>query len=235
VGDYPAAAATLTRAMALYGDAGDVPGQAHALNQLGYLRVLTGDYPAAAASTQQALALARSASDRFVEADTLIHLGLVQQLTGDYPPAAASHQRALAIYREFGRRLGQAEALNRLGELSSRTSATGRAREYHAQALAIARDLSAPLEEAHALEGLGQTHLQDGNPQPSRHAPAARTHDLPAHRRPRRTAGPGNPPEPQADIPRAPACRAQQRMPSAAYARRTPGSDRIARSVWHGR
>ncbi len=56
-GDYSAAAATLTRAVALYGDAGDLPGQAHSLNQLGYLRVLTGDYPAATASTEQALTL----------------------------------------------------------------------------------------------------------------------------------------------------------------------------------
>ena len=163
-GGYPAAAATLTRAVALYGDAGDVPGQAHALNQLGYLRVLTGDYPAAAASHQRALALFSALGNLQGQANALNDLGIVQQETGDYPAAAASHQQALARYREFGRRLGQAEALNRLGELSSRTSATGRAREYHAQALAIARDLGAPLEEAHALEGLGQTYLQDGNP-----------------------------------------------------------------------
>jgi hypothetical protein len=34
---------------------GDQPGQAEALNELGFLQVLTGDYPAAAASHQQAL------------------------------------------------------------------------------------------------------------------------------------------------------------------------------------
>ena len=63
-GDYPAAAASLARALALYGDVGDRPGQAYALTQLGSVHVLTGDYPAAAASHQQALALARSAGDR---------------------------------------------------------------------------------------------------------------------------------------------------------------------------
>ena len=45
-GDYPAAAASLGRAVALYGDAGDLPGQAHALNELAYLHVQTADYPA---------------------------------------------------------------------------------------------------------------------------------------------------------------------------------------------
>ena len=49
---------------------GDRPGQAYALNELGFLHVLTGDYPAAAASHQQALALARSAGDRLVRGRT---------------------------------------------------------------------------------------------------------------------------------------------------------------------
>ena len=54
--------------MALFRDLGDRPGEAYALNQLGFVHVLTGDYPAAAASQQQALALARGASDRPGEA-----------------------------------------------------------------------------------------------------------------------------------------------------------------------
>lgn len=56
-GDYPAAAASLAQAMAIYGDLDDGPGHAHAQVELGFLGVLTGDYPAAAASYQQALAL----------------------------------------------------------------------------------------------------------------------------------------------------------------------------------
>ena len=164
MGDYPAAAASLAQATAIYGDLGDRPGHAHALIELGFLDVLTGDYPAAAASYQQALALARGASDRLAEAAALNHLGLVQHLTGDYPAAAASQQQALALFGDLANRLGQAEALNRLGELATRTSATGQARKRHTQALAIARDLSAAPEEARALEGLGQSHLQDGDP-----------------------------------------------------------------------
>src|SRR5205807_9971931 len=67
-GEYPAAAASLARAVALFRDLGDRPGEAYALNQLGFVHVLTGDYPAAAASQQRALALARSGSDRLGEA-----------------------------------------------------------------------------------------------------------------------------------------------------------------------
>ena len=84
-GDYPAAAASLALAVALFHDLEDLSGEADALNRLGFLRVLTGDYPAAAASHEQALALARRASKRSTEADALLGLGLLQQLTGGLP------------------------------------------------------------------------------------------------------------------------------------------------------
>jgi tetratricopeptide (TPR) repeat protein/transcriptional regulator with XRE-family HTH domain len=163
-GDYPAATASLARALALYGEADDPFGQADALNSLGVVQQETGDYPAATASQQRALALYRDLGDLLGQAWTLDDLGLVQQGTGDYPAAAASHQRALDVFRDLGNRLGQAEALNRLGELATRTSATGEARERHDQALAIARDIGLAPEEARALEGLGQAYLRDANP-----------------------------------------------------------------------
>jgi tetratricopeptide (TPR) repeat protein len=92
-GDYPAAAASLAQAPAIYADLGDGPGQAYALNELGALRTLAGNYPAAAALHQQALALARGASDRLAEAATLNDLGLALLTAGDYPAAAADLQR----------------------------------------------------------------------------------------------------------------------------------------------
>ena len=162
-GDYPAAAATLTRAVALYGDAGDLPGQAHSLNQLGYLRVLTGDYPAATASTEQALTLARTASDRFVEADTLIHLGLVQQLTGDYPAAAASQQQALALFGDLGDLEGQAEALNCLGIVQQETGDYPAAAASQQQALALFGDLGNLQGQANTLNDLGIVQQQTGD------------------------------------------------------------------------
>jgi tetratricopeptide (TPR) repeat protein/transcriptional regulator with XRE-family HTH domain len=163
-GDYPAATASLARALALYGEADDPFGRADALNSLGVVQQETRDYPAATASQQQALALYRDLGDLLGQAWTLDDLGLVQQGTGDYRGAAASHQRALDVFRDLGNRLGQAEALNRLGELATRTLATGEARERHTQALAIARDIGLAPEEARALEGLGQAHLRDASP-----------------------------------------------------------------------
>src|SRR5262245_37035629 len=162
-GDYPAAAASLARAVALYGDAGDRVGQAHALTQLAYLYVLTADYPAAADSAQQALALARSASDRAVEADALIHLGLVQQRTRVYPAATASQQQALALCRDLGNQEGQAEALNCLGIVQQQTGDYPAAAASQQQALALFRDLDNPEGQAETFNCLGIVQQQTGD------------------------------------------------------------------------
>ncbi len=163
MGDYPAAAASLARATAIYGDLGDRPGHAHALIELGFLEVLTGDYPAAAASYQQALALARSASDRLAEAAALNHLGLVQHLTGDYPAAAASQQQALALFRDLGNLYGQAYALNDLGVVQQETGGYPAAAASQQQALALFGDLGDLLGQAHALNDLGVVQQETGD------------------------------------------------------------------------
>jgi tetratricopeptide (TPR) repeat protein/transcriptional regulator with XRE-family HTH domain len=155
-GDYPAAAASLSRGLALCGEAGDLPGQGYVLTQLGVVHVLTGDYPAAAASHQRALALARSAGDRFVEAEALCNLGTLQQLTGDYPTAAASHQQALALCRDLGDLLGQAWTLNGLGLVQQETGDYPAAAASHQQALALFCDLGSLLGQAEALNRLGE-------------------------------------------------------------------------------
>ena len=63
-GDYPAAAASLARALQLSRDLGDRQIQAWALTQLGVVQRQTGDYPAAAASLTRALQLSRDLGDR---------------------------------------------------------------------------------------------------------------------------------------------------------------------------
>ncbi|HEX3388475.1 MAG TPA: tetratricopeptide repeat protein, partial [Streptosporangiaceae bacterium] len=153
--DYPGAAASLAQAVATAGDLGDLPGQAYALNQLGFLQVLTGDYPAAAASHQQALAVARSVPDRPAAAVALICLGLVQQLTGDYPASTASHQQALTQFRDLGDLGGQAYGFNGLGVVQQETGDYAAAAASHQQALTLFRDLGEMFGQAQALNDLG--------------------------------------------------------------------------------
>jgi hypothetical protein len=58
--DYPAAAATLPQALALYRDLGNRVQQAAVLTELAAVQRLTGDYRSAAASSQQAVSLSRN-------------------------------------------------------------------------------------------------------------------------------------------------------------------------------
>jgi DNA-binding SARP family transcriptional activator/tetratricopeptide (TPR) repeat protein len=162
-GDYPAAAATLTRALALYRDIGDQPGQTYTLNDLGFLHVLGGDYPAGADSHQQALALARSAGDRRGQTYALNGLGLVQQLTGDHAAAAASLQQALALSRDLGDLHDQARALNGLGVVQQETGDYPAAAASQRQALALFRDLGHRFGEAQALNDLGLVQQETGD------------------------------------------------------------------------
>ena len=120
-GDYPAAAASLARAAALYRDLGDQSGQARALNHLGHVHLLTGDYPAATATHEEALALARGSGDQLAEAATLGGLAWVQRLTGEHQAAAANLASALHLYRGLGHRLGEAVVLGDIGSLQRLT------------------------------------------------------------------------------------------------------------------
>jgi DNA-binding SARP family transcriptional activator/tetratricopeptide (TPR) repeat protein len=135
--------------------AGDRPGQAGALVELGVLGWLAGNYPAAAASLARALALYRDLGDRLGQAYALNHLGIVQQLTGDYPAAAASLTRALGMFRGLGHRPGQAFALNDLGLVQQLSGDYPAAAASLTQALGMFRDVGDQLGEAYALANLG--------------------------------------------------------------------------------
>jgi tetratricopeptide (TPR) repeat protein/transcriptional regulator with XRE-family HTH domain len=162
VGDRAAAADSLAQAAALYGGLDDQPGQASALNLLGWVQVLTGDYPAAVASHQQALALARGSGDRLTEADALCFLGYVQQMTGDYLASAADLADALVLYRSLRHRRGEGDALNDLGTLQTLTGDYAAAAANIRQALEIFRDLDDRYYQAWALKDLGELQTLTG-------------------------------------------------------------------------
>jgi tetratricopeptide (TPR) repeat protein len=105
--------------------AGDRPGQAGTLDELGLLQQLTADYQAATATLAQAAALYQELGDQAGRAYALNHLGLVQQDIGDYPAAAASHQQALALARDAGDPLAEAVSLTDLGLVQQLTGEYG--------------------------------------------------------------------------------------------------------------
>jgi tetratricopeptide (TPR) repeat protein len=155
-GDYPAAAASLTRALQLFHDLGDRRGQACAVNQLGIVHWLTGDYPAAIASLTQALQLFRDLGDRQGQAWVLNKLGVVQRRTGDYPSATASLTQALQLFCELSDRRGQAWTLDDLGVVQQLTGDYPSATASLIQALQLYRDLGDRHGQARASINLGE-------------------------------------------------------------------------------
>ena len=141
--------------------AGDRPGQALALRQLGILAWLTGDLPAAAVSLTRAAALYSQVRDQPGQAYALDQLGLVRQQEGDYAASAACRQQALALARTSGDRLAEAAALHHLSLIQGLTGQWAAATASVEQALALVRELGYP--EFDMLHTLGCLQRETGD------------------------------------------------------------------------
>ena len=147
--------------------AGDRPGQAHALLLLAGVQSKTGDRPAAAASVTRALALYRDLGDQAGQAAALNGIGGLQKLTGDNLAAAATLRQALAMYRDLGHQRGQANALHELGALYWLTGDYPAVTASAEQALELYRDLGDRAGQAYALFHLGTVQKLTGNYPPA--------------------------------------------------------------------
>jgi|HubBroStandDraft_1064217.scaffolds.fasta_scaffold10694_4 tetratricopeptide (TPR) repeat protein/transcriptional regulator with XRE-family HTH domain len=161
--DYPAAAASLSKAITVYRELADRPGEAAALTELGAALYLTGENQAAAGHLVRALELYRDLGGLLGEAVVLSRLGSVRLVTGDYQAATAGLTRALELYRNLGDRLGEAHALNDLGAVRQATGAYAEARADLERALELYRDLGDRLGEANALLDLGNVQHATGD------------------------------------------------------------------------
>ena len=154
-GHWDQAAGQYQTALSAARRAGDRPGQAGTLDELGLLQQLRGDYPAATATLAQAAAMYADLGDQTGQAHALNHLGLVHQDTGDYQAAAACHQQALALARAAADPLAEAVSLTDLGQVQQLTGDYPAAVVSHTQALAMFRSVNSRFDEADALSQLG--------------------------------------------------------------------------------
>ncbi|MFC9994863.1 ATP-binding protein [Nocardia sp. NPDC127526] len=111
-GDFPGAAAGLSRAVDSCRAAGDRPRAAESLSDLGWVRHLTGDYPAALAALEEALTLHRELVDRTGEAVVLRSIAWVRSLTGDHTTAIDLTRAAAGLLRRTGRRTEAAHTIS---------------------------------------------------------------------------------------------------------------------------
>ncbi len=142
--------------------AGDRPGHASALLNLGDIQYLTSDIPAATEALQQARDIYRDIGDRLGEASALYSLGVACQ-TGGVPGAADLLTRSLDIFRYAGDQLGEANALSSLGIGRCLAADFAAATGPLEQAIGIFRDIGNPPGESNALRSLGDVRQATGD------------------------------------------------------------------------
>ena len=101
-GDFERGPALLAESLALWRAAGDRPGEALALNRLGFCAAERGDLAEAQRLVTQALAIRRRLGDQLGTANSLSDLGHLARARGDPAAARAAYTEGLTIHRAFG-------------------------------------------------------------------------------------------------------------------------------------
>ncbi|WP_341720511.1 tetratricopeptide repeat protein [Micromonospora sp. FIMYZ51] len=140
--------------------ADDLPGQAHALTNLGAVHRLLGGYERATDHLRQALTLHKLTEDSYGTARTLSNLGIVDDRLGRHESAARHQRQALVLFRAIEDRYGEAGALTNLGSVEESLGRHESAAQYHRQAYTLFGALGDPVGEAIALANLGDVETR---------------------------------------------------------------------------
>jgi tetratricopeptide (TPR) repeat protein len=168
LGHHAQALVHLDLARGLFEIAGDAPGVAAALDDIGRIQFLTGAPEASLSYHRGALAVRESLGDDRGRALTLARMGQVEQEAGDLEGAAAHFREALALRRKAGDRQGEIASLLDLGGLQLDLGRVAQAVALLEEGRALARDVGERLFEASFAIELGECHLSVGQPVPAR-------------------------------------------------------------------
>jgi DNA-binding SARP family transcriptional activator/tetratricopeptide (TPR) repeat protein len=150
-------------ALALYRSAGQLRGQAQALNALAWYDTLLGDHERAVVSCEQALAMYGELADRFGQASALDSLGYARHQLGQFDQAAACFGDAAALMEELGDRYNAATVLTHLGDCEHAGGRASSATQSWEQALALLDSLDHP--DAATVRSRLHRHRHGGSPQ----------------------------------------------------------------------
>jgi len=146
-----------------YRRAGDRPGEAKALAQIGNCHKQLGEYERALELLGQARAIDRDIGDRREEGWTVNSLGLVYWEMADYERALAHFGEALRIGGEAGDRQLEATVFNNSALVQDELGNYDRSRELYEKALGVFRDLGDRHRENYVLGNLGGVRLLVGD------------------------------------------------------------------------
>lgn len=143
--------------------AGDIPGQAHSRQQLGYALTYLGDYGAARRELGRGLDLFRDLGDETHQAQAHLAIGYTFDCQGEDRHALSHGEHALQLYRSAGHRTGEAVALNNIGWSQAQHGRYGEALQHCGQALRLHEQADDRQGQAAAWDSLGYIHYSRGN------------------------------------------------------------------------
>jgi CHAT domain-containing protein/tetratricopeptide (TPR) repeat protein len=163
--NYIAALESFWEAERLWQAAGDLRGQALALNGIACIADRQGDKRKALELYDQALGFWRASSDRRGEGQSLSGIGATQQSLGDWRKALESYDQALTLLQEAGSAEEQTRVLMNTGEVHAVLGEKQKAFEYFQKSLRLARIVRNRGAEAFLLYNLGRIFHECGEEQ----------------------------------------------------------------------
>ncbi|GAA3035378.1 DNA-binding transcriptional activator of the SARP family [Actinokineospora globicatena] len=161
-GDYPAAIADLTEALAGHRAEGERRGESSAVGNLGIVHLELGELRTAVGHARAALAICREIGDPRIEAATLVNLGAMHLETANLADARKHLTEALALADRWDLTHTEATARNNLGGVCLRQGDIDEALAHHQAALAIYHRLRSRHDEAEVLQNLAATYREAG-------------------------------------------------------------------------
>jgi len=144
------------RALALFVELADDPGQATTWAGIGVSQTSQGDSAAGAASERRAVDLERRLGRVYEEGKALNHLGVALHMQGEMREALDSYEQALRVLEQAGEQgLWRGKVLHNLAALQMSLGEAEAALESHRQILALQRRLGDERGEALTLNSLG--------------------------------------------------------------------------------
>jgi tetratricopeptide (TPR) repeat protein len=162
LGDYRLALQHLDMAHLLFDLAGDRPGVAASLDDIGRVNYLIGRPDEALRCHRAALSIREELNDQRGKTLTLSWMGLVEAHIGELGRAQQSFQEALLISKSTRDPHGIVFSLLDLGSLAREAGHPGLAHNLLEQARAVAREMGECLNECHLALQIGECHLALG-------------------------------------------------------------------------
>jgi DNA-binding SARP family transcriptional activator len=168
-GDQKVAEATdyLERALAIYREVGDEPGETRAASNLAHAHYKLGRFSEAADASQISLAIQRRAGNRYGEGIALVIQGGALRGVGCIADSVGRFQQALAIFRGLDKD-AEADTLSELGESYLALGEVNEALARLTESLGIWRGTGDRYSQANTLKLIGVALRRAGQPERAR-------------------------------------------------------------------